>query len=424
MAATLVLVVITQRLGIPFGEAHIALALPLSWLGVLVCAVGHRLRVDRLRAELLLAALITVLLVSGIIAVTGGSFSLNSLLLLVLIYLPWALVARSGGRAGAEQMGRVFVGTMLPIALIGVAQLTAQLAGLWRYEDWLADWVPPDLLLTDYNTNIPLVFDSPVFKANAFVMLEPSFLSQYCALAVIVGVMVRARPWTLLALVAGVASAVSGTGIILLVAGAVLILLRAPGRVRPLYLLAVGSGLALLWFSPVAPLLLDRADETSQRGTSGYLRFVQPYTEVLQGLAQETSRYLVGAGGGSSERLLASDKGGVAGEAVVYTVVPKLAFEYGVIAGGVFLLLIVFTLLHRAPWRVVPGAVVFLTFVLTGGLLQPATAYLAWFLTGFWTTDPVSSTEETGSTAPEQVSSHPTSRSVDRHPLPAGSASG
>lgn len=385
ISVTLVALVLTQRLGIPFADAHVPLALPIALLGVGTLVVGRRVRIDRLRGELWLVATIAVLGVTAITGLTGTRLSVPSLILLLLIYLPWMLVARSGGRAGAEQIGRVFVYTMVPLALIGVAQLATQLTDMWSYEDWLAGWVSPDLLIGDYNTHIPLVYDSPDFKANAFVMLEPSFLSQFCALAVIVGLMVRVRAWMLLVLVAGVASAVSGTGIILLIAGAVLVLFRAPGRIRPLYLLAIGGGLALLWYSPVAPLLLERAGETSQRGTSGYQRFVQPYTEVLQGLAEEPSHYLVGAGAGSAERLLASDKGGVAGEAVVYTVVPKLAFEYGLIAGGLFLLLIVFSLLHRAPWRVVPGALVVMTFVLTGGLHQPATAFLAFFLSGFWT---------------------------------------
>jgi hypothetical protein len=388
VATGLVLLVLLQRLGIPMGEAHVSLALPIGWGVVGLLILRGRVRLDRLRAELLLAGTISVLAVTAATGVLGRLLSMPSLMLLLLIYLPWVVVARTGGAASVQRIGRVFVDLMVVLAVVGVLQLTTQLAGVWQYEDLIGEWVPPDLLVTDYNTSIPLVYASPTYKANAFVLLEPSFLSQYCALGAITAVMIGARAWKVLLLVAGLASAVSGTGIILLSVGALLVLLRAPRRIRPVYPVSLGISVALLWFSPVAPLLLDRADETTQPGTSGYMRFVQPYTEVLTGLASETSRYVVGAGAGTAERLLASDKGGIAGEAVVYTVVPKLVFEYGLLAGGLFVVFIVFTLLQRAPWRVVPAALVVFTFVLSGGLLQPATAYLAWFLSGFWSRDP------------------------------------
>jgi hypothetical protein len=113
---------------------------------------------------------------------------------------------------------------------------------------------------------------------------------------------------------------------------------------------------------------------------------VHPYTEVIRGLGEDPLRYVTGGGPGSSERLLSSSRTG-AGEVVLYSVIPKLAFEYGLIAGGLFILFLLFSILDGGPWRVVPGSLVVMTFVLSGGLLQPQTAALVWVFTALGSVD-------------------------------------
>jgi hypothetical protein len=68
-------------------------------------------------------------------------------------------------------------------------------------------------------------------------------------------------------------------------------------------------------------------------------------------------------------------------------VIPKLAFEYGILAGGLFALFLLLALIDRTPWRVVPGSLVVMVFLLSGALLQPQTAYLAWLLSGIGASD-------------------------------------
>jgi hypothetical protein len=97
--------------------------------------------------------------------------------------------------------------------------MLAQVFGLWAYEDYLKTFVPAQFLAQGYNTSFPMEYGSSIVKANAFVFLEPSFLSQFLALALVVGVIVRVRSWQLLVLALGMASTLSGTGILLLVVG-------------------------------------------------------------------------------------------------------------------------------------------------------------------------------------------------------------
>jgi len=133
-------------------------------------------------------------------------------------------------------------------------------------------------------------------------------------------------------------------------------------------------GLVIVFQTPAADFLLSRSDEASQSGSSGSLRFVQPYTEVFAGLQAEPVRYLVGAGPGTADRLLESDAGGKVGEAVVYTIAPKLAFEYGLIAAVVFMAFMLVSILRGPPMPALPAAVIFMLFFLSGSLLQPQRA--------------------------------------------------
>lgn len=390
LAALVVVLLLTQRVVLPFGgERGVPLALALQYVAVVPLLVLRAVRAERVRTELYVIAVLAVLVASWVVTATGHALSTTSLALLLALYLPWLFRTKDGTGADALLVGRAFIGTMAVLAAVGVLQLLTQLAGVWTFHDYLADVLPTSWLDSSFNFTNPLEYGSTSVKGNAFVMLEPSFLSQFCALGVGVALVLRARLWLVLLLLLGLASAVSGTGILLLGVIGLLVAARTPQLLRPSYLVAGAVVVVVVALSPVASLLTSRAGETSQQGSSGSLRFVQPYTEVARGLAVDPLRYWTGAGGGSSDRLLVSDQAGQVGQAVVYTIVPKLVFEYGLLAAGVFVLFLVMSLLDRAPWRVVPGAVLVMIFFLSGSLLQPQTTVLAWLLTGALGSAPV-----------------------------------
>lgn len=381
LVVLLVLVVVLQRFLVP--GAPVALALLLVGAGAAVFWNGGRLQVDRMRVELFAIAAVLVLVATAAAGAAGGSVSTTSIGLLLVLWAPWVLRVRPGNLDAQRRVGRAFVNLMVVLALVGVAQLGSQLLGLWTFQDYLAVWAG-NLLQQGFNSSDPILYGSEVWKSNAFVFLEPSSFSQYCALGTIVALVMRQPAWKVLVLTLGIASAVSGTGIVLLAFGGVLMVLRAPRLLRPSAVAAMAAAVGAVLLSPVYPLLAGRVDEPSQTGSSGYLRFVQPYTEVAAGLEASPVRYLLGAGAGAVQRLLESGKGDTVGQAVLYPVVPKAVFEYGVIAGGVFVLFIVLAVLDRAPWPVVPGAVLFWLFFLGGNLLLPQTVALAWLLTSLF----------------------------------------
>jgi hypothetical protein len=115
------------------------------------------------------------------------------------------------------------------------------------------------------------------------------------------------------------------------------------------------------------------------------VRFVAPYRHVWEALNDEPLRLLVGAGPGSVDRAIPDRVAG--GTDALYAVLPKLAFEYGILAGALFAVFLVVAMLDRVPWRVVPGSLVVTVFVLSGALLQPQTAFLAWLLSSIGASD-------------------------------------
>lgn len=388
ICAGLVLCVLLQRVAVPVGENGISGILVIGYgvLGALL--VLHVVDYDRRRAQLYLFACAACGLAAWSGTWTGRPVATMSFLLLVVVYVPWVFRMPSdvGTPETTWRVVRFFARMMSFFAAVAVGQQAAQLSGAWSFQDYLADALPPRLLLGDYNSVIPTAYASPVVKSQAFVFLEPSFLSQFLALGILAALLVRAPLWQPCLMGLGMLATYSGTGFLLLAVGGVVLVLRSPSALRPSLLAALAAVLALVLSSPLAAPLIERSEETQDATSSWSLRFVLPYEEVAKGLQAAPHRYLTGAGPGASERLLENDKQG-AGLAVVYPLAPKLVFEYGLPAGGLFLVFWFVALLRGACLRVLPVSLVFMLAVLSGSLLQPPTIVLAWLLSGVFADD-------------------------------------
>lgn len=383
-SALLIVLVLGQRLVVPVGANPVPFTLLATYATVALLALMGFVKPNLTRVELYVVSVCLMTGVSWLAALHGSVMSLTSLLLLILLYLPFTITIRADLRSAYRALARTFVRLMMVLSAVGAVELAAQFAGVWSFTDYLEMLVGPNYLVQDFNVANPLSWDSPIVKAQAFVFLEPSMFSQFCALGIIIALLLRAPAWQPLLLGLGMASAISGTGILLLVVGTILVILRRPELVKPSYIIAGVLGLAVVLSLPVADYLLARRDETSQQGSSGNMRFIQPYTEVNEGLQADRLRYLIGGGPGSSERVLLSARDGRAGVAVVYTIPSKVPFEYGFIAGTAFLAFLLVCLFRAPPTAVLPGTICFMIFFLSGSLLQANTILLAWLLTSFF----------------------------------------
>jgi len=379
----LVFLVVGQRLAIPVAGSAVPMTLIASYIVIVALLAQGFAEFDRLKSALFIGAMTACVTAAYLATWTGTPVSLLSVLLLIAVQALWTLRSSAPVAVLHRSLAVFYVRLMVFFAIVGSGQMALQLSGVWEYEDLLLVWLPESLLLPDFAVSIPIEYGSDIIKANAFVFLEPSFFSQFCALALIIAALLRAPAWQLVVLTLGLISALSGTGLLLAAVGGVALVMRSSGSIRPSYFVAVAVGLIVVTATPASELLLERAGEPAQAGSSGSLRFVQPYSEVARGIGEDDRRYLVGAGPGSSERLLSSDRER-AGQAVVYTIVPKLAFEYGLIAGGLFSAFIAFSVLWRPSMPVLPVTLLCMIFFLSGSLLQPHTVTLAWLLTGFF----------------------------------------
>lgn len=373
--------VLLQRFAVPFNG--ISVAVPVV-VGLLVLVGMRRLLVtNSLRSLLYLAALSCCLAVSIVAsAFYSRPLSMNSILLLLVVYAPLCYQLRPQLQILYPRVLEFFNTVMVFAACAALLQWVAQVLG-WSYRDLLLEVLPPQYLVQDYNTAYPLYYGSSIYKSNAVVFLEPSFCSQFLALAILVQLLRGGKRWRLCLYAAALLTTLSGTGFALLAVGLMAMAFERGGRWATGAFAGVSFVVVALLATPVGQLIADRADETQQPGSSGNARFVQPFTQVLSGLARDEDTFLVGRGAGSSTREAAVFFNPGRLEAN-YSVAPKLAAEYGVPATVLFVVFVLCVFLRAPPSRTLAITVVPLYFLLSSSLLQPQTVYLAWMLTGLF----------------------------------------
>lgn len=384
LGGLLFLVVVGQRFALPVGSLQIPATLILALFAVVILVASGLVVHDQTRVIIFALALAACALASWLSVWVGGSLHLTSLIMLAACYVPWLFRApdRVGRVQGASWLADLFIKIMVVAAMVAIVQMGLQITGVWTFADPFAT-IPDKWLLADFNTLNPLSYGSPIIKSQSFVFLEPSFLSQFLALGCILAMLRRAQIWLILILVVAIFCTYSGTGILLLAVGLFVIMIRTPRALRPSLVVLGCIAACALMLSPFAEPLLSRTAEVSNSESSWSLRFVAPYQQVAGGLAHEPIRYLTGAGPGAADRLLESASDGD-GLAVVYTIAPKLIFEYGLIASSLFLLFLGLVLFRRPPWPVLPTALLVMIGLLSGSLLQPHTLVIVWLLSAAW----------------------------------------
>ena len=369
--------VLTQRLSLPGGTVPLLLPLILGW-----CAHGlltGLLEFDRRRTSLfLLAAALT----AGVaffqqLFVLDPLVSVTSWGLFMTVWVAGVVRLVERGRAtvrlafeGCVRIGRV-------LAAVCIFMLGAQYMGL-AYVDYLALVVPRTLLVQGYVITYPLQWDSPIYRANAWIGLEPSIISLQLGVCLVLAMLVRARAGTLVLLIAGLASTASGSGIYV-VAAALVVMLLSPMRRRLLrYPLATALTLVALAFTSVGEIILSRVKEFAIANSSTSLRAIEPYVFLWPQWISEATLVLFGRGAGSSQALIAAtNRPGLLVPSPV-----KVFFDYGVIAGlalAVYLIYCYFGApslalsigLFLSSWTLQPGTT-------TVVLILPTLLFVTW----------------------------------------------
>ncbi len=377
----IVVVTVFQRFVLP--GTVISVSLPAAFLvtGVLVL---RGLVVADLRRTAWYSAAVAACFVATFLATTlwGLTVSLSSLLLLAVLYIPCCTRVQESLRGCFPAVLDFFQRLMVPLAAVCIGQWVAQMVG-WEFTDLLS-FVPANLMFTvaEYNLSYPLYYGSSIYKSNGIVFNEPSFASQFLALAIIVQILRGGGRWRIALFGAALLTTMAGTGLILLAVGIAAIAVQRGGRWAARAGAVLAVTLALVSVTPVGELLGDRGGETAQSGSSGHIRFVAPYEQVWTALSADVPATAVGRGAGSVSR--DGEFFNPYGVEVNYPVVPKLVGEYGLPAALLFIGFLLVVLMVGAASRTLGLLAVTIHFVLSGALLQPQTVYLCWIITGLF----------------------------------------
>lgn len=329
MAALLVLVILTQRIGIP-GVPSIGFTTVLIVGWTAVAALCGVIVLDRTRFMwwLGMAGATALAMLVQQAWVPGAQISVNAWILVFVVWLPFAFRLVDTGRPGFVLLLRYLTRIAVVLAVVTLAMVGSQLAGV-RYVDVLARLLPSSLLLEGFNTLIPIFYGSPIYKGTAWIGLEPSITSAFLGLGLLAALLARMSVVSIVVLILGLVATVSGSGVVLVIGGLIVLLAsRARSVLAPYWFLGILTVVATS-LTTFGEVLLSRSTEVQSDNSSAALRSTLPYEIITPRWISEPWAVVLGWGPGSSQR--AVNESGIIGLLVPTPV--KIFYEYGLVAG-------------------------------------------------------------------------------------------
>ncbi len=370
--------VLLQRFATP-GMPELALLLPLLPVFVGWGLLRGIVELDRSRLMLWLAAAgsaaLAVLLHLWLVALPYFSLTAYGLFFAIWVFSAYRVKDRRPETFRMALAGIARVAGWLALAC--VVFIGTQLSGV-PYRDYMADALPKTLLLQDFVITYPIVYGSPLYRANAWIGLEPSFVSMQLGLGLVAAFLSGTKLRVLLVIILGLVASTAGSGFAI-VAVALIVMLGYPVRnnlVRYLPLAVVGA--AALMLTPFGQSILSRLTEAGDSQSSTSLRGITPYAYLWPRWVDDLMAVLWGRGPGSSQTMVSES--GITGLLVPSPA--KIFVEYGLIAG----VLISACLLYAYVGG--PSRSLSVTLLVSLWMLQPGTttilAVLPLFLTTTW----------------------------------------
>jgi hypothetical protein len=208
----------------------------------------------------------------------------------------------------------------------------------------MAEIVPSNLLVGGYVITYPVTYGSELYKSNAWIALEPSFLSFMLGVCVVAAVIARLHWAKVVIILLGLLATTAGSGFAVVAVFVVLSVVTGRGArlrryVAPTVLLAVVSGTTLLGQSIVA-----RLTEAGNSNSSTSLRMIEPYRYMWPQWISDPAVPLLGRGPGSSAWVVSN----LGIDGLLVPSPAKTLFDYGII-GGTLLLIVMVAAFVRSP---------------------------------------------------------------------------
>lgn len=363
----LIIMLLFQRISVPYHESQIPTSLFLIYCFLIFSILFNKIKIDILRLTFYIIA-------SGFaicVTLLSKDFSDFSILYFLVIYAPFVFYANISSSSYLKII-KGFQKFMVIVSLIGLIQFLIQFLGI-SYHD-LFSFLPSNFVQHGYNTSYPLVYGSSIYKSNGVIFLEPSFFSQFLAIAFLVEMVYFQRIHRIVLFLAAMFCTFSGTGILLLVITLPFwfkYLLK-----KKLVIAFTAAILLLIILASIAPAdiinsYLSRINEIGTAGTSANMRFIAPYKSMNIILDSKALWLGLGAGAVTGLEEIAQAN---------FPVFPKLAIEYGLFTAILFtlFLLLCFFRRQRNFSLALGGAVMY--FILSGSLLQPQIVFFLFIL--------------------------------------------
>jgi hypothetical protein len=369
------LVVALQRVSLPIESFPVPIVATLVAPFLLAALWYRALRVRRVGA-ILYGLLIAVAVTSFLINLNSAiPVSVKSLLFLSTVYLVVVVLPDTPDSTSSVNIGRSFLHGVTLAAALGAALALVQAVSQWLhlgFPDPITA-LPQAFQVQGYHFHystewVPTNLNLPV-KPNGMIFLEPSFLSLYLSVALVIvlwrllhgGPKLVMLPLGVL-LFLGICISLSTSGLPCLVIGLLFMSREIVRRVSlVLTLLAV---LAVAWFSGLLDGVIAKALEGFGANTSSGLRITEPYKHLPD---YWLDKPMIGNGPGSVSRIV--ERTGLL--QLQTPPIVRMLVEYGIIGLLVLTAIICMVLItSHAPWGI-RLAVLAAYLIPTDGLLSP-----------------------------------------------------
>jgi len=360
--APLVVTTILGKLSVPFlASKGLGVTYPIL---IVVFALGllvRRVTVDGRRATyfFLLVAFV------GLVHIFLEDEFSNSALLLFIAASVFFVLNVPRQDKGPRQAMRFFADFAACIAVCGIAQFFLQPVVGARYAFPIESFTPAGFLIKGFHYLNPLYYGASIYKSNGIFELEPSFFSQFMAVALIVEISETKRISRIALIMLATLLSYSGTGLLILLLAMPLALVRE----RRIDILLVLIGAAVLAFLFAVPLRLDvilsRVGELGSTRSSAAVRFINWWQLAGDSLIQDPVRALFGYGAGTFRQTVSESRYVVA--EILHS---KILEEYGILGFAIyvgFLMYCIFT----APFPIAVRVAIALMQFMNGAFGEP-----------------------------------------------------
>jgi hypothetical protein len=246
------------------------------------------------------------------------------------------------------------------LAVLAVAQYVLQGIVDKAFLYPIDNLIPADFVVQGFNAQGTIKYGSDQIRATGMFMLEPSFLTQFLAVAIVAESCTSRRLWPLGLYTVGIMMAHAGTGIlVLLICMPFVVFIH---RRWDLLLLGIVGIVAVLGFGEVLGIdfLTSRTNEFNDPNSSGFARFVGGFYMFQQMLWPNLGRALFGYGAGAF-----MDYAHLFDVEVADMPMTKMIFEFGLVGAFTYFAFIASSLFASPLPRMLSVAIA-LTFLLNG----------------------------------------------------------